>query len=687
MLFSTTRSRSSLLPFFLLAICTIYSCCLVQIAVADEAGRQIYVATKGSDAWSGCLADPNAQKTDGPFASLIRARDEIRKMKKNGGLPKGGVTVVIRGGTYELDATLLIEAQDCGEKDRPVIYQAAKGEKVRLSGGRDIPTFEKVTDASTLKRLDPTARGKVVSANLKKLGISDLGSAGSGGLRLFFGGKPMTLARWPNEGFVKIIDVLTNQPVNVRGTKGDRVGKFVYDGDRAKRWVGEKDGWVHGYWFWDWSDQRHKIESIDTKNKVIAVKPPYHTYGYRKGQWYYGMNLLVELDSPGEWYIDRETGVLYFWPPEGTDKATATVPLLGTLVKAEGTSNVAFKDITFEAARGTAVVIRSGNNCTVSNCTLRNLGRMAVSISGGRDCGVENCEAYNLGSGGISLAGGNRKTLDPARHYAVNNCIHDYGQWRRMYSAGIHINGVGNRTANNLIHSAPHIAIIFGGNDHTIELNEIHHVCLESNDAGAIYAGRDWTMRGTVIRNNFMHHVTGFRNHGCVGVYLDDMFSGTEISGNVFYKVTRAAFIGGGRDVTIKNNIFVDCNPALHIDSRALGWAADCANTTMKERLATMPYKDALWTKRYPRLVNILDDEPAAPKGNLIENNLCWGGHWDGIGGGARKYLTLKNNLIVEKDPGFVDAAKMNFRLKPDSTVLKKLPELGKIPFDKIGRK
>ena len=106
-----------------------------------------------------------------------------------------------------------------------------------------------------------------------------------------------------------------------------------------------------------------------------------------------------------------------------------------------------------------------------------------------------------------------------------------------------------------------------------IEFNEIHNVCYESNDAGAIYTGRNWTMRGTVIRNNYLHHISGFEGRGCVGVYLDDMFCGTEISGNLFYRVTRAAMIGGGRDCLVKNNLFVDCKPALHIDARALGWA------------------------------------------------------------------------------------------------------------------
>ena len=657
----------------------------------DGAALQIHVAKNGSDQWSGRLAEPNQDKTDGPLATLERARDEIRKEKAVGGLPTGGVTVLIHGGTYELDKTLVFSEQDGGGPDAPIVYRAADSEKVCISGGRDIPAFAPVTDEAVLAQLDPAARGKVACADLKKLGVSDFGSAGDGRLRLFFDDKPMTLARWPNDGFVKIAEVIETEPLESHGIKGDKVGKFTFSEDRPCRWANEKDAWVHGYWFWDWSDQRHKIESIDPEKRIIAVAPPYHGYGYRKDQWFYGVNLLCELDSPGEWYLDRESGILYFWHPQPADdnkdngeKPLATVSLLDTLVKLDRADYLRFQGVTFEGAGDVAVRIADCKNDVINGCVLRNGGGSAVSIDGGANCGVENCELYNLGAGGISLNGGERKTLSPAAHFAVGNIIHDYGQWRRMYSAGISLNGVGNRAANNLIHSAPHIAVFFNGNDHLIELNEIHHVCMESNDAGAIYAGRDWSMRGAVIRHNFLHHITGFENRGCVGVYLDDMFCGTEISGNVFYKVTRAAFIGGGRDVDIVNNIFVDCEPALHADARAMNWAAYHVETTMKDRLLAMPYKDSLWAGRYPRLVNILDDEPAAPKGNVIAGNLCCGGRWEGVLPEAEKYVVMENN-VVESEPGFVGREKMDFRLQKDAPILKKLPKLSKIPFEKIG--
>ena len=410
--------------------------------------------------------------------------------------------------------------------------------------------------------------------------------------------------------------------------------------------------------------------------------PPYHHYGYRIGQWFYGLNILAELDSPGEWYLNRKTGILYFWPPKPVDKKRAVVSVLNNLVEMSGVSHVVIEGVIFEAARGTAVVMSNCEDTKITGCTLRNLGGTAVQVGGGNRNSVTACNIYATGSGGISLRGGDRKALRPAGHFAENNHIHHYGRWQRMYTPAIGLSGVGNKVVHNLIHTAPHMAVMFSGNDHVMEFNEIHNVCLESNDAGAIYAGRDWTMRGTVIRYNYLHEITGFRDRGCVGVYLDDMFCGTEIYGNVFYKVTRAAFIGGGRDCLVENNIFVDCRPALHIDARAMTWASYHVNTTMTDRLKAMPYMSELWRKRYPRLVNILEEEPASPRGNIVRRNICSGGKWLELHGVDKNIVTWEDNLI-DKEPGFVNAGSMNFQLKDDSGAYK----LGfkRIPIDKIG--
>jgi len=214
-----------------------------------------------------------------------------------------------------------------------------------------------------------------------------------------------------------------------------------------------------------------------------------------------------------------------------------------------------------------------------------------------------------------------------------------------------------------------------------IEFNEIHSVVYESNDAGVMYAGYNPTMRGHEIRYNYLHHIYGYQSRGCVGVYLDDMFCSAHIFGNVFYQVPRATFIGGGRDSTIENNVFVDCKPAVHIDARALGWAA-AGVETLKKRLQEMPYQQEPWRSRFPQLLKYLDDEPAVPKGNLIVRNVCSGGRWDEIEKKARPHVRFQDNLL-DTDPRFVDAQAGNFQLRPDSPAWK----LGfqRIPIEKIG--
>ncbi len=641
----------------------------------------LYVAPGGNDAWSGRAPAPGPNGA-GPLATLHRARDEIRALKQAGPLPAGGVVVEVAAGLYEFAEPLELAAEDSGAPETPIVYRAAPGAEVRLVGGRQVTGFAPVTDPAALDRLDEGARGKVLQADLKALGIRDFGEVvgDSNRLELFFRDEPMTLARWPNEGFVRIVDVVGGAPHRIHGIPGDKIGRFTYDGDRPSRWLREPDVWLHGYWFWDWAEQRHQIESIDTEHRVISLRPPYHTYGYRKNQWYYAVNLLCELDSPGEWYLDRDAGVLYFWPPAPIDEGKAVVSVLPVLIACKDTSHVTFRGFVLEAARNTAVTFAGGEGMRLIGCTIRNIGGGAVSASG-RGHGVIGCDITQTGAGGISLSGGDRQTLTPGGLFAENNHIHHYARWKRVYNPGISLQGVGNRAAHNLIDNAPHMAMGFGGNDHVIEYNEIHSVCYESNDAGAIYTGRDWSMCGTVIRYNYLHHINGFEGRGCVGVYLDDQFGGTRIYGNLFYKVTRAAMIGGGRYCTIENNIFVDCVPATHVDSRGLGWAAG-GREGLEAKLKAFPYQRPPWSERYPYLVNILDEDPMAPRGNRIVRNICVGGRWGDFDGKARPLVEFEDNLI-DQDPGFVDAAALNFALREGSPAL--AMGFKPLPFDKMG--
>ncbi len=331
---------------------------LAAMAAGQTDGIAFFVSPQGDDANAGTKAQP--------FRTLEAARDAARKADHS-----EAVTIWLRAGVYERTEPLQLSDADSGTRDHIVTYRAWPDEEVRIVGGRVIKDWKPVTDSAILDRLVPEARDHVICADLKELGLTDYGQVKGGGLELFFDDRPMTLARWPNEGFVKIVGLVEPDTVNVRGTKGSKTGKFMYEGDRPSRWLKENDPWVHGYWFWDWSDERQKIESIDTKKHIISVEPPYHGYGYRVGQWFYGMNLLAELDAPEEWYLDRQSGILYFWPPRPIAEGHAVVSVSKGLLNLSHVSHMVFEGLTFEACRGTAITMSDCANTGIVGCTLR----------------------------------------------------------------------------------------------------------------------------------------------------------------------------------------------------------------------------------------------------------------------------------------------------------------------------
>jgi hypothetical protein len=705
--------RLSSLAMFVMTISVIVAC---KSKPNDKPiGLKLYVSPLGNDNWTGRISDPDKTKSDGPFATIEGARNTIRRLKETNKLPIGSVLVEVREGAYEQLRPFELNELDSGNDSlSAIIYSGQKGKDIRLTGGRYITGWQPVTDNKVLAGFSREVRSKIVRADLKALGIDDFGSPAGGGSELFFNDLPMQISRYPNEGYIKITGLLNEDPVDIRGTKGDKSGKFKYSDRRVSQWKHESDGWVHGYWFWDWSEERHKIEGIDTVNKILKVMPPYHTYGYRIGQWFYGFNLLSEIDEPGEYYIDRPNGFIYFYPPSDIEKGKAYISVNKNIISMDRVSFVSIEGMIIEGCRETAIKIHDSKGTMVGACTVRNTGDGAVIINGGVQNGVSGCDIYNTGGFGIMIEAGDRKTLSPGKCFADNNYIHHIARLKRVYNPGITINGAGNRISHNLIAHVPHMAIGFMGNDHLIEYNEIDSACYESNDAGAIYTGRNWTMRGNIIRYNYLHDISGFEGKGCVGIYLDDAFSSADITGNIFRNVTRAMMIGGGRDNHVLNNIFINCLPAIHVDARGLGWMRNehipgwIKEAEDSGTILGIAYNKPPYSIRYPKLSDILNDEPRAPKGNVISNNICSGGVWDKASGfwhmsiedKARPYLTMELNIIspetqvedslsksfIVTDPGFVDKEdpeRGQFMLRSDSPAL--MHGFQQIPFGKIG--
>ena len=695
-------SGQSIVSFCVFSVCfAFFACSSVCVfgqnaAVEDariEKKGDFFVAKNGNDAWSGTLSFPNADGTDGPFATLEKARSAVRSAFSETPRP---YCVIVRGGLYELMQTFTLDAQDSGRENARITWKAHPGETVRLSAGKYLNSWTKVTDPAILAQLPESVRGEIVQVDLKAAGVENYGSPKGGGIELFFNGEPMTLSRYPNADFVKIVSVDVNEEVNVRGTIGDKVGNFRFDDERILSWRAEKDPWVHGYWFWDWAEERHPVAEIDAETKTLKVKPPYHSYGYRKNQWFYGFNLLCEIDQPGEYYVDREAGILYFYPPAEVKKDTLAVSVLDSAVKIQS-DWVTFQNFTLEFCRATAFSMHGANGLAVG-LTVRNCSGTGISAAGTNQT-VYGCLLFNLGRSGISMSGGDRKTLMPSGNLVSNCEVRDYARIQRVYAPGISIHGVGNTASHNKISDAPHMGMGFSGNENLIEFNEIFNVCFESNDAGAIYTGRNWSMRGNVLRHNYLHDIRGFENRGCVGIYLDDQFSSAEMSGNIFVNVSRATMIGGGRDCRIVNNIFINCQPCVHLDARGLGWQKYFTEDWIKvlketgKHLGIAIFEEP-YASRYPELASLLENHPGTPVGNVVANNVCVGGNfgdnpsgqWKGtsIWAGAKEFNTIENNLIGE-DPMIEDWKNGNFTLKPDSPALK--TGFRQIPWQKIGLK
>jgi len=642
-----------------LSICLILLFALAALASANTA---LYVAQSG--------ASTNDGSRRHPLPTLEDARDVIRAMRKTGGLPKGGVIVWIRGGTYYLAQPFTLSAADSGTPESPITYRAAPGEVVRLVGGKAVTAWSKVADPAILARLDPLARDHVLRTDLNPLGYRSNDEAFIPGKRceLFFDDKPMILARWPATGFATIADVTTEGATTMNGLAGSKIGKFHYTDDRPAKWSLEKDIWLHGYWFWDWFDEYQHVSSIDTATKTITLDTPYATFGYRKGQRYYAENLLCELNRPGEYYLDRSTGLLYFWPPTDPVGKHAVVSILPTLVQMQDVSFVTTQGFTLEASRDTAIVLSGGLQCSIAGCVIRNVGMQAVEIDGGTGHRVIGCDISNTGAASISLTGGDRKTLTPAGLTVENCVIHGFGRLLRTYHPAVDVNGVGNRVVHNLIYDGPHNAILMTGNDHLIAYNDISHVCYESGDVGAFYIGRNWTERGNVVRDNYFHDISGPGLYGATSVYLDDCASGTAVTGNLFVNAGMGVELGGGRDNIVDNNVFVKCAPAIQADSRGLDWASMWVvpGGTLHEALKEVPYTTPPWSTRYPQLVNILQDDPGAPKGVRVTHNINFDGRWLDVDDKAKPLLYLEGNL-TDSDPHFVDASGGNFGLRPNS--------------------
>ncbi len=687
------------------------------------AAADLYVSPAGRDAWSGLLAAPDSAGTDGPFATLERARDEIRRRHASPGAPREPITVHVRAGRYLLAAPLVLEARDSGTADAPITWRSYRDERPLLLGARPVTGFV-------------PHEGKVLKADLARQGF-----AAPAFSMLLCDGRQQPLARYPNHdprnpygggwAYVdgKPVPMYTDVPGEDRRT-------FRLRETDTRPWARPTEAEVMIFPRYNWWNNVVRIASLDPATRTVVLAADC-SYPIRPGDRYYVRGLREELDAPGEWHLDRTSRTLYFWPPDGADLASVVVPVLRTLVELKpGTAYITFRGLTFEGCEGTAISLQSTRACRLVACTVRNVGDYrgnGIAIEGGSDNGVIGCDLHHIGASAIVLGGGDQLTLTPAGNFAENNYIHHPGVVYKQ-GVGLSLRGVGQRAAHNLIHDCPRFAIQFSGNLHVMEFNHVRHVNLETADTGAIYTGgRDWLgSRGCIIRHNFFHDMLGygFENgkwvspHFAWGIYLDDNTGGVTVFGNIVARAVRGGIhLHNGRDNIVENNVFAEGTQqqiqlsgwtdkhrywATHSPTMFKAYDDAIAHPAWRAmprmdlhpRDAVLPDRTIMAGNRFARNI-VWWRSPAAAYvafrnfsfgHNSIDRNLLWNASGRPLRTGLKKpdldefaawQAAGMDAHSVIADPRFVAPERDDFRLRPDSPAF----ALGfqPIPVEKIG--
>ena len=645
-----------------------------------------FAATNGNDAWSGALAEPNAAGTDGPFATVTRARDAIRKAKAAAKEPRP-FRVLVRGGTYRLAEPIVFGPEDSGAADAPVMYEAYPGEQPVLSGGRAVTGWKK-------------GEGDIWAATLPDV------KAGKWYFhQLWVNGRRAIRARTPNVGFLRTNGPLPGfeNPHKFRG-KAEACMGFRYVAGDLKAWDNLAD--VNLFAYHSWTSSLHWIDKLDTEKHEVRFA---NRSGWPIGWWdrkqrYFVENYREALDSPGEWYLDRKTGVLSYWPREGEDMATAEVvaPVLGELVRIVGEPaaglpvehitlrGLAFRHADWKLPRDrnadgqaaaflttAAVYVKGGRYITLDGCEIGHIGTYALWFAqGSQHCVARQCHIHDLGAGGVRIGecASPRKPDDAADHNRVDNCfIHNGGH---VFPAGIGV-WIGRASWNTIAHceisNFYYTGVSFGwswgyapssANHNILEYCHIHHIGLGIlSDMGGIYTLGD--SPGSVIRHNIFHDIYSY-SYGGWGLYTDEGSTDILMENNVVYNTKTGGFHQHyGKNNILRNNVL------------AFSRQTQVQRTREEEHLSFTFERNLLLCSNEQVLGSNWRN------GNYkLDHNLYWTASGDEPEFAGRTFAewqaTGQDKHSVVADPKFADPTKGDFSLAKDSPAL----ALGFQPID-----
>jgi len=526
---------------------------------------EFFVSPRGNDSWSGRELEPAG--TNGPFATLERARDVVRALRRTQGA-QVPARVTIRGGTYYLDRPVEFASEDSGAQSAPMIYAAVPREKVILSGGRRL------------------AGGHWSEVNHQRAWVVEVPEAKQGGCRfrqLFVNGERRPRTRLPKRGEYQI-ESLLDVPISDAAWEKS-VRRFVYSGSNIQRWHNLQDvevvapvRWVDNHLPIQGLDPDKRIVTFD-RSSVFNLVELYHT----KPSTYWVENVFEALDAPGQWYLDRASGQLSCLPMENEDLSAAELvaPRFDQLVRVVGRPDAPVRFLHLEgltfahteweppkdwAASGQAAVdvpgalfVTQANQCAIRHCQVEHVGTYAIEVGAGcHDIEISHNRLVDLGGGGVKLGHESQRSV-----VADNEIAH--GGRIFMSAVGVWVgHSAGNQIVHNHIHDFHYTGISVGWQwnfkpskavSNVIELNHIHdlgHGLL--SDMGGIYTLG--ASPGTRLRGNVIHDIKA-RAYGGWGIYPDEGSSEILIENNLVYRCSSSPFFAHyNRKITVQNNIF-----------------------------------------------------------------------------------------------------------------------------------
>lgn len=688
------------------------------------AGLNLFVGPAGSDSAAGTKA--------APFATLAKARDTVRAL--HGKLPAGGVTVWLLG-DVRLAETFALAKEDSGTADRPVTYRAVAGVTPRLIAGTLIdPAKWKPLGAEARKRVHP----KVDPDKLREFDVSGAGLTRTSQfapkdsfstewfiIDLFANDRRQPVSRWPNPrenvgGHNDAGWTTANGSKDERAfffgagghpTDGDATDDVNADGThRAERWraalASGHEVWLKGFWRTPWEPWTMRVEEINPSENWIRLratpsggmgskytKPADGTtfrVGNGKENWL-AINLLEEIDQPGEWALDTKDQKIYYYPPAPIGTLRMMISDRSTpVVRLENVSFVNLLGLRVEGGMGHGLEVVGGADVCVAGCTIVNYGSTGIRLDGTSRTLLQSNDISDGGGSGLELrALGNRAQLVSSGVMLLNNHVHHIGQLAFKEAIGMD-SCVGVSVAHNLLHDLPKGGIRTDlANNCTFEFNEIHNNALCESDTGVFYNYGGWTTYGNVYRYNFSHHTN--RSNG---IYCDDGDSGDFYSNNIVQGAIGGILFGGGHDNIAQNNIFIETK-GQSIDDRGISRKYFLGTNYEKRLLDMKPLQDP-WKAYGARLratfhlkTNLWTDvlspdwHPEFPNGCAMIDNV-------GIAAGAFKKpktgdveITGNVSLSDVAAAGFADYASMDLRTK-NPEILAKFPNLNEI-FPQIG--